>query len=458
MPDGHSTTAAQRAGGNILRMLTNDASIFVLNFVTTVLLSRWLLPTGKGIYSLAILIPLAIAHIGNLGLPLGLTHHVGKRPQGAAALLGTSTAISVVLGVVYAGGFLLLDRTYPLQTFASIPGGVKTVALLGLPVVLWKHFASSILLGLDFQREFRRVRRVETIVLLVLVSLLVVGGHRGVAGAATAWLGSHFAAGMMSVWALRRAVPDRLRWDWPLLQASLRFGVQGWAGIVASFLLLRSDYFLVSHYCGAEALGLYSVSASLFMILITLPQSAFTSFLPQATQTAAGDAVRITAFTARAMTAACCLVAVGSVLPVQYLIVPIFGAPYAPAVRPLLILLPALAFMGAGAICNAGLQGMGHARYHSYSNGAGLILNIILNVLWIPRWGIAGAAAASTIAYICTSLVQIGSYAMISRQPILRLLLPDLADWRFMRTAFADRAARRRARRVADTSTPETSS
>jgi len=43
---------------------------------------------------------------------------------------------------------------------------------------------------------------------------------------------------------------------------------------------------------------------------------------------------------------------------------------------------------------------LGRPKVHLYTSLATLLLNVLLNFLLIPRWGIFGAATASSVSYL----------------------------------------------------------
>lgn len=67
--------------------------------------------------------------------------------------------------------------------------------------------------------------------------------------------------------------------------------------------------------------------------------------------------------------------------------------------------------------------------------GAGAALNLVLNILLIPAWGIVGAAAASSIAYLAVTVAMLVLYCRLSGVPLgqtLVILPADLAPLRQM--------------------------
>lgn len=100
-----------------------------------------------------------------------------------------------------------------------------------------------------------------------------------------------------------------------------------------------------------------------------------------------------------------------------------YGSEFKPAVLPLIILLPgAVGFAVARPILAIG-QGKGDFRYLIYATGAASILNLVLNLLLIPQFGIIGAAVATSIGYFSMFLFHVFGARKIGFDPISDLRL-----------------------------------
>jgi O-antigen/teichoic acid export membrane protein len=84
------------------------------------------------------------------------------------------------------------------------------------------------------------------------------------------------------------------------------------------------------------------------------------------------------------------------------ILVTLFGAAYEPAVAPLRILAGGALFVFATWILHAGAISTNLDRRLLLTTAVGLAANVILNLVWIPRWGISGAAWATVVAEALT--------------------------------------------------------
>jgi O-antigen/teichoic acid export membrane protein len=81
----------------------------------------------------------------------------------------------------------------------------------------------------------------------------------------------------------------------------------------------------------------------------------------------------------------------------------IFGADYAPGIPPLQILAGGALFVFATWILHAAAISINLDRRLLLTTVLGLTCNIVLNLVWIPRWGISGAAWATVAAEALTA-------------------------------------------------------
>lgn len=100
-----------------------------------------------------------------------------------------------------------------------------------------------------------------------------------------------------------------------------------------------------------------------------------------------------------------CLVSVGVVIFGDWGIAILYGAEFAPAGLPLKIVTWYTAFSYLGVARNAWIVSEGKQRYLKYMYFSAAIINILLNSIFIPFMGAAGAALASLLTQVFTSVI-----------------------------------------------------
>jgi O-antigen/teichoic acid export membrane protein len=95
---------------------------------------------------------------------------------------------------------------------------------------------------------------------------------------------------------------------------------------------------------------------------------------------------------------------------VKPLVLLLFGRPFLPAVPAFIWLMPGIVFWANSSFPLLYLQSTGMPRQVIYIWLLLISMNVTLNLLFLERWGIAGAAAISSITYLM-SFFMFGAYA-----------------------------------------------
>jgi len=388
----------------------------VFAVVATLLVARLGGPAAVGIYALLRLLPGAAAMLLSGGLPGAAPYFLAGPARSDSRLRLTLVAIAVTGGAAGALAWALATPVL-LRVFfsASLPAGLVALAGLRILTFLFADTARACSQGADDLAGGNRVIVLQEFFFLpayVALAMALPQGAALVAGLLLAdvvtgilgWTrlarkGFFAAAGLPSL-GLARTVYG--------------FGLRNVANSMLSLLNLRLDFALVGALVGPAALGAYAV-ATKYAELLRLPPLAFYFVLQP--RYAGGGRERATTearallWRAGAITAAAAVplaVAAAVLLPVVY------GRDFQAAVLPAQILLLGLAGDGMASVINAFLYGIGRPGLKSLGTGAGLLVTIGLDLLLIPRLGAAGAAVASSAAYLTTLGVLLASFWVLT--------------------------------------------
>lgn len=100
-----------------------------------------------------------------------------------------------------------------------------------------------------------------------------------------------------------------------------------------------------------------------------------------------------------------CIVSIGFLITGKYVVLILYGKAYSGAIGPLLVLTWYTAFSYLGVARNTWLVCNNSQRYLKYLYIGAAIINVVLNYYLIPIFGATGAAIASLITQISTSLI-----------------------------------------------------
>jgi len=160
-------------------------------------------------------------------------------------------------------------------------------------------------------------------------------------------------------------------------------------GILLSALYFRLDVFLLQHWSGAAAVGVYNAMFRLVEALRLFPAAVLAVALP--TLVRADDRGPLIAFATPMTLAAVGASALGWIAA-PWLVPALYGASFVDGVPALRVLLLSLPLMALNYALTHQLIGWHGHRAYAATCATALAMNLLLNWLWIPMLGMRGAA------------------------------------------------------------------
>ena len=183
----------------------------------------------------------------------------------------------------------------------------------------------------------------------------------------------------------------------------LRYGAPYVLVLLMEWLLSSCDRVAIRTWSGFDELGVYSAAMKIMVLLITFKTTFVAFWSPVAMEKYENASQEeCTAFFRRAFDITrllCALAALGLIL-FRGIIVLLLGADYrgADVIIPFLTLMPVFAMLFE--ITNQGIKFKSKNMYLNIASAVTIAVNITGNALLVPRYGGAGAAAATGISYI----------------------------------------------------------
>jgi O-antigen/teichoic acid export membrane protein len=403
----------RQVGRNTLETLLFRGLSTPVALVLVVIQSRFLAPSGRGTFVLAVLTVTILSRLlGQLGL--AVTTRLPERELEVRELVHRAFALAGVLGVAGAAAVVGIGALTD-----GIGTNLALIAALALvPNVLWQT-VSGVLLGLARVRLWNYVQALSPLLTLAGMLVLVVGLDGGVGAALAAWTIAHVLTAAFALVAARDL--------WlpvgppPLLDAHgrtlLRLALLLGAVQVVNLIGYRIELFVLEWYEGVAAVGIYSIAMRAAEALWLVPAAIATAITGPAVHDDERDAsglVRRSALKGLAYTAGVALV-VGLAAP--FLIPLLFGSDFDPAARPLALLLPGVVAYAPVTVLVVYLS-LRHGRPNlSLAVAvAAMVVTAGLSVALIPPYGIEGAAVASALGYGAGSVLAWVFFARLARR------------------------------------------
>lgn len=192
--------------------------------------------------------------------------------------------------------------------------------------------------------------------------------------------------------------------------------------------------FLVNGFLNPVAVGFYSIGVALVEKLWLISQSASTVLFPRvAAETDEQRRKDFTPMVARTVLWVTALGAIALAFVSHWIVLLLYSEAFLPSVRPLQILLLGVVALSVTRVLANDIAGRGRPILNTYVSVATLGSNVILNLIWIPRYEIAGAAWASTVSYSLTLVARLFLYCRLSGNSWTKVVLPQRGDWALYR-------------------------
>jgi O-antigen/teichoic acid export membrane protein len=196
----------------------------------------------------------------------------------------------------------------------------------------------------------------------------------------------------------------------------------------------RVDIILLKKLSTLDQVGLYSLAVQVAEQLWHIPGAIETIVL---TRTAAStDNVatnRTVASIMRVSFLISALIAGIIYILAPYLIPLVFGGDFTGSVSMIRAILPGILFLVIFRILNSRLAGMGMPQIAIYSFIPALIINLLLNFLWIPCYGGFGAVWATNASYGLGCIIFLFIYAIKTNTSLLEIFRFRKSDFYFFR-------------------------
>lgn len=426
------------------QMITTGINVFNSFFF-----AKLLGPAGKGDYYLLLLVPTTIMILIQFGLARALGFYTAR-----GQTRGIMVRALLLAAIISSSAFIIAVAALPVLRETILHGLEPAHIVFGLcaiPLLLTATFATAIVIGRQAVRWYAAVNIAQAASATCLLAFLVGVLGLGVIGAVAAFLITSLLAMVGLVLGAIRvsaAVPDPGSVTYRQL---FRYGLPFYPGSITTFFSNRIDVFLLAGLLAAASapLGYYSMAVSAAEMVFLVPEAVSTVFFAHVAASSRGDSDRQVPVVARVtfvLTGICALVVAPFATVLIAALLPAFG----PALPALYVLLPGVVALSVAKVVTDYITGLGKTGVTSAIYVGAFIVNIAVNLVLIPRFGIVGASAASLISYSMSALAATFVAARLAGASPLEFWLPVKSD---LGLALASLRAMRR--RMARKATPE---
>jgi O-antigen/teichoic acid export membrane protein len=416
-------------GVNVLFAIAISYTGHIAAFASSVLIARLVGVEGKGVFSLFTEGVFGLIVFSSLGISDGQVYHVSKDPEKIKHFIPNAYVFSATLGVAggllyYVGGMFWQLRVVNLLGWTAMVLGIVLS-----PVMLMHVFQRQYFLATHAYKRAKANFASEMILPLAAYLILYVLGRISMVNLMIAFVVSQVLTLVLFQVLITKSIPPPGSFSAQLAKRSLSFGIRQYMSQLLQYLTYRLDFFLVAWFLGPSGLGIYSVAVALAEICSRLTHEigsilfpAFASGVIPVGRRA--PVLRKTLFVALTLAFLVELVS-------RPLILVLFGNRFEPAVVILRVLLFGTVALSSTYVTWSQAAASGRPALGAPIFGAAAFLDVILNIILLPRFGIMGAGIAAVISYWVAALLFLRSFTRMEKCSLREAVLvksTDIAD------------------------------
>ncbi len=382
---------------NLFSLTMAEVISKAIGLITTAYLARAIQPEGFGIIGFASSFVAYFTLLVNLGFDALGTREIARDREVIRKYVNNIVTIRLILAVFGYATFLIvvmmIDKTSLIKTVLMVMG-------LGI-------FANAFLLNWVFQgiekMEVIALRQILTSFLILIGVVLLVHDYNDVI-----WfvLVSVFASTINTVWMLKLYIRsfgkiklsfDTVFWRW-MLRAALPMAFSSFM----TAIYYNLDIVMLGFLKTEHEVGLYNAAYKILLMGIIPANIICKAFFPQIARSLNDKAKMISLMKKYSvlMFIVGFFLASGGITFAKDMIVVIFGASYLESDLVLKILMVNLVFVYINITYGNPLLAWNKQKTYMYAISLGGVGNIILNMMLIPAYGMAGAAVATVLSEV----------------------------------------------------------
>lgn len=382
----------------------------ISGLVLSLLSARLLGPSGKGAYSLALLIISTTGFLANPGIYSAANYFLSSQ---RLSLERAMPPILILSGISGLGAFVIAIFV------ASLIGNDFTE--LGHTMILLVGYGSGMFsISISMNGVLYGSHRIKSITTWSMVSGVLQTVLLGVLSlefppTVNLFIGLYVA--ILTLDAMAKTILGGWgTWRSLLFQPSdllpiVKYGTSVYSGRVLMILAQKIDTYLLYIFAGQIALGYYSIAASFAEQLWMFPAAVNLVMMANIASRPDREAAEITISASQLVVTVATLGSLALALLGFWLIPLLYGEEYRPAVWPFIVMLPGIVAVSSYMLLEPYFQSRGKPLIPVKITLGGALCNLLVSLLLIPPFGINGASIAYSLSYLFQMILAYRAFA-----------------------------------------------
>ncbi|MEI6103231.1 MAG: flippase [Methanothrix sp.] len=418
-------STSQRLAKNTAILSISNVVVLIMGLMYSIYTARYLGPERYGIISFALAFTSIFGVFTDLGLNTLTVREVARNKNLAEKYFGNLLLLKSILVILAV--FVIVVA---INLIGHEKSTIEVVYLISLSIVVAAFTGVFYSLFQAFERiEYVAIGSLLSSVFMLLGAVYAINQGFGVLGFACIYI---FSSIMVLAYSLfiskRRLLTHALQIDrgmiWPTMIEALPFGLTSLSGMIYTY----TDSIMLSSIQGNEVVGWYNASYRLVLMLLFIPNVINIVIFPVMSRyfTSSPSFLKLLyAKYLKFMVILCIPIGIGTTLIADKIILFVFGAAFAKSIIALQILIWTIVLTFAGAAFVKLLESTNRQRIITKISLICVVVNILLNVLLIPKFSYVG----SSFATVVTEFVLVGSIVFLTYRLSCGIPLSIIKDY-----------------------------
>ncbi|MEX2033360.1 MAG: flippase, partial [Candidatus Colwellbacteria bacterium] len=361
---------------------------------------------GFGIFSYVLGLAGLLTIFSDLGMAPVVVREGAKDPELRARYFSTALGLSLGLALISS---LIIIFGAPLVT--KFPVSQMLVALIALVFVfdIIRGLAGSAIFRASEKMEGEAAVSIATQAIVVVAGFILVTNWKNPESLALAYAMGSLGGLLLALYLVRHYLRRFIsRFDRSLIKPMLAASIPMSLTAILGAVMINTDTVLLGWLTDAEQVGFFAAAQKPVLLLYLIPSFLAGGIFPLLARSAEKDRERFRLLTERGLSAVFLFalpITIGLVLLASPLVDLLYGAAYSPATTAFQILgLTILAVFPASMLVN-GIFAYNEQKFLTKVGAVGVVINLFLDLMLIPLWGIAGCALATLLVQSVSSVL-----------------------------------------------------
>lgn len=400
---------------------------FICATIAGIIVARALGPENRGLLSMALLYPFFFLSIFNPSINVAIIYHMGKKKFNTSIFAGNAFILGFVLSLLSLIFFFITYAHFRESFYRGIELKYLLLSISSVPFYFMLGYSSSILQGSMLIRQYNLSNQLQQYCNLIFILIFIAFWNLTLTGAILAGISGIVLGGIYAVVKVLKST-EGLSFDKTLALGLVKDGGKLYIGSISTFIVSQSNIFILNYYRTPAEVGYFAIAFAIANVLSFFLTSLTVGLYPKVAHATIDETINLVQVACRQLLLITAIAAFFTAVFSKYIVLLYGGKLFLPSVKPLLLLLPGITISVVPGILNNLWLRKGWFTQITYMAVFNSLVSLLLNLILIPRFGVTGAAFATTVTYSISSLMAIVLFSRYGGRDISKLFIPQKED------------------------------